>query len=92
MSCILPYKVQFHITCIISFNDFKDVINSKPYPKECVFCRLITQIKVHNWEISLLDTVVSKYRYKSMSSISYLTQIILQDPKEIFDYFHKKLT
>ena len=34
MSCILPYKVQLQIECIISFNDFKDVINSKPYLKK----------------------------------------------------------
>ena len=90
MSCILPYKVQFHITCIISFNDFKDVINSKPYPKECVFCRLITQIKVHNWEISLLDSYGLKIPIHVSNIISY-TNYAKRPYGNFFDYFHKKL-
>ena len=84
MSCILPYKVQFHITCIISFNDFKDVINSKPYPKECVFCRLITQIKVHNWEISRLDSYGLKIPLQIHVSNIISYTIMLKDPTEIF--------
>ena len=44
MSCILPYKVQLQIECIISFNDFKDVINSKPYLKRISGFILISQM------------------------------------------------
>ena len=44
MLCILPYKVQLQIECIISFNDFKDVINSKPYPQKKRLICLISLI------------------------------------------------